>query len=39
MERIGMTYDEGGDFDMPTLPEDSPIRQHVLYRINAADRI
>jgi ribosomal-protein-alanine N-acetyltransferase len=39
MERIGMTYDAEGDFDMPTLPEASPVRRHVLYRINAADRI
>jgi ribosomal-protein-alanine N-acetyltransferase len=37
MERIGMTYDAEGDFDMPTLPEDSPVRRHVLYRIQAAD--
>ena len=39
MERIGMTRDAEGDFDMPTLPEDSPVRRHVLYRISAADRI
>jgi RimJ/RimL family protein N-acetyltransferase len=33
MERIGMTRDPGEDFDNPELPEDSPLRRHVLYRI------
>lgn len=37
MERIGMTYDAEGEFDMPSLPEDSPVRRHVLYRIRAGD--
>ncbi|PKQ16405.1 MAG: GNAT family N-acetyltransferase [Actinobacteria bacterium HGW-Actinobacteria-7] len=32
MERIGMVRDEAGDFDHPSLPEDSPLRWHVLYR-------
>ena len=33
MERIGMTRVGGGDFDHAALPEDSPLRRHVLYRI------
>lgn len=33
MEKIGMTRDEGGDFDHPNVPADSPIRPHVLYRL------
>jgi RimJ/RimL family protein N-acetyltransferase len=36
MRRIGMTRDPGGDFDHPGLPEGSPLRRHVLYRISAA---
>lgn len=36
MERIGMTRDLGGDFDHPSLPEASPLRRHVLYRISAS---
>jgi RimJ/RimL family protein N-acetyltransferase len=33
MERIGMTRDESADFDHPSVPEGSPLRPHVLYRI------
>ena len=33
MERIGMTYVEGGDFDHPSLPEGDPLRRQVLYRM------
>jgi RimJ/RimL family protein N-acetyltransferase len=33
MEKIGLTYVEGGDFDHPALPEGDPLRRHVLYRI------
>ena len=33
MERLGMTYDAADDFDHPGLPEGSPLRRHVLYRI------
>ncbi|MEZ0070797.1 GNAT family N-acetyltransferase [Planotetraspora sp. GP83] len=36
MRRIGMTRDAAGDFDHPVLPEGSPLRRHVLYRISAA---
>jgi len=32
MEKIGMAYVEGGDFDHPALPEGDPLRRHVLYR-------
>jgi RimJ/RimL family protein N-acetyltransferase len=33
MARIGMRRDLDGDFDHPSLPEGSPLRRHVLYRI------
>jgi RimJ/RimL family protein N-acetyltransferase len=33
MARIGMTHDTEGDFDHPGVPEGSPLRRHVLYRI------
>ena len=36
MERIGMVHDADGDFDHPSLPEGSPLRRHVLYRIGAS---
>lgn len=36
MERLGMTHDPADDFDVPTLPADSPYRHHVLYRLTAA---
>ena len=36
MERIGMTRDLDADFDNPSLPEGSPLRRHVLYRIGAS---
>jgi RimJ/RimL family protein N-acetyltransferase len=32
MERIGMRYVEGADFDHPAVPEGDPLRRHVLYR-------
>jgi RimJ/RimL family protein N-acetyltransferase len=34
MERIGMVRDGGADFDHPSLPEGSPLRRHVLYRVS-----
>lgn len=37
MERIGMTRDAAGDFDHPMLPDGSPLRRHVLYRLSRAD--
>jgi RimJ/RimL family protein N-acetyltransferase len=36
MERLGMTHDAGGDFDHPRVPEGSPLRRHVLYRLRAS---
>ncbi len=36
MDRIGMTHDPRDDFDHPTVPAESPLRPHVLYRIGAA---
>jgi RimJ/RimL family protein N-acetyltransferase len=37
MERLGMTHDEGDDFDHPRLPEGHALRRHVLYRLRRAD--
>ena len=36
MARLGMTRDAGGDFDHPAVPQGSPLRRHVLYRIRRA---
>lgn len=33
MEKLGMTHDELDDFDHPLLPEEHPLRRHVLYRL------
>jgi ribosomal-protein-alanine N-acetyltransferase len=33
MERLGMRRDPDGDFDHPHLAADSPLRRHVLYRL------
>lgn len=33
MERLGMTRVDGGDFDMPSIPEGHPRRRQVLYKI------
>jgi RimJ/RimL family protein N-acetyltransferase len=38
MERIGMERDRAGDFDHPALPQGSPLRRHVFYRVTAAQR-
>lgn len=32
MERLGMTYQPERDFSHPSLPEDDPLRPHVLYQ-------
>lgn len=37
MRRLGMTRDEGADFDHPLVPEGSHARRHVLYRVARAD--
>jgi RimJ/RimL family protein N-acetyltransferase len=34
MERLGMRFD--GEFDHPRLPEEHPLRRHVLYRLERA---
>lgn len=34
MERIGMTYAEGLDFDHPAVPQNSPVLRHVTYFID-----
>ena len=34
MARIGMVRDPGADFDHPRIPEGSPLRRHVLYRVS-----
>ena len=36
MERLGMHRDPADDFDNPNVPEGSPIRPHVLYRVDRA---
>jgi 3-dehydroquinate dehydratase/shikimate dehydrogenase len=36
MEKIGLSHDPDDDFDHPTLPLDSPINRHVLYRTTRA---
>ena len=35
MARLGLTHDPSDDFDHPNLPSDSPLRRHVLYRLDA----
>jgi ribosomal-protein-alanine N-acetyltransferase len=36
MQRIGMRRDPAGDFDHPRVPDGSPLKRHVLYRIGRA---
>lgn len=33
MRRLGMRHDAAGDFDHPRVPQASPLRRHVLYRL------
>lgn len=33
MERVGMLHDPADDFDHPGLPDEHPLRRHVLYRL------
>ena len=35
MERLGMHRDPADDFNNPMLPEDPPLRPHVLYRLRS----
>jgi RimJ/RimL family protein N-acetyltransferase len=37
MKRLGMKRDPAEDFDHPGVPEASPVRRHVLYRLNRGD--
>lgn len=37
MEKVGMSYDPGDDFDHPLLPDGHSLRRHVLYRLRRAD--
>lgn len=37
MEKIGMTHSQTDDFDHPLLPDEHPLRRHVLYRLRSAD--
>ena len=36
MEKLGLEYDPTEDFDHPSVPEGSPLRKHVLYRMTVA---
>lgn len=35
MEKLGMTHNPIDDFDHPKVPNDHPLKRHVLYRIKA----
>ena len=35
MEKLGMTHEPQHDFDHPGVPDGSPLKRHVLYRIQA----
>lgn len=37
MRRLGMTRDPADDFDHPRVPEGSPLRRHVLFRLKRTD--
>ncbi|MCU1403801.1 MAG: anhydro-N-acetylmuramic acid kinase [Glaciihabitans sp.] len=37
MERLGMRTDPADDFEHPSIPEGSPVRSHVLYRLRPGD--
>lgn len=39
MQKLGMTYDPADDFYHPKLPKESPLCQHILYRIKKHDFI
>ncbi|ANY18987.1 Acetyltransferase (GNAT) family protein [Tsuneonella dongtanensis] len=36
MEKLGMTYQDGCDFDHYRVPVESPLRRHVIYALDAA---
>jgi hypothetical protein len=37
MERLGMRCAPTDDFDHPHIPEQHPLRRHVLYRLRRVD--
>lgn len=37
MEKLGMQRSPADDFDHPRLPEDHPLRRHVLYRLSRTE--
>lgn len=37
MEKLHMTYNPKDDFNHPSLPDDHPLRAHVLYRLKQED--
>ena len=39
MEKIGLTHNPDDHFDHPKVPDDSPLKQHVLYRLTKAEFI
>lgn len=39
MEKIGLIYTPGDDFEHPKLPDDSPLKKHVLYRLTKAQYV
>jgi len=39
MEKLGMTREPADDFDHPRLPEEHPLRRHVLYRFPGSRRL
>lgn len=39
MEKLGLHYNPDDDFSHPKLPDDSPLKQHVLYRLTKTQYI
>ena len=39
MEKLGMTHAPADDFEHPSIPADSELRRHVLYRVRRGDWI
>lgn len=37
MAKVGLQYDPDGDFDHPSVPDGSPLKAHVLYRLPRTD--
>ena len=34
MDKLGMRYFPDEDFDHPAVPDDSPLKRHIVYRIH-----